>query len=47
MNEATKAKITNMQLSGEDGNIRLEISGDIQVKEIQSALEKSTVIKSK
>lgn len=46
MSDETKAKITNMQVSGNDGAVDLELSGDISTKEIEEALAKSTVLKS-
>jgi len=46
MSDETKAKITNMQVSGNDGAVDLELSGDISTKEIEEALAKSTVLNS-
>ncbi len=44
MSDETKAKVTNMQVSGKDGSVLLELSGDIQKKEIEDALIKSKVL---
>ncbi len=46
MSDDTKAKITNMEVSGADGDVKLELEGDISAQEIQEALEKSKVINS-
>jgi len=46
MSDATKAKIKDMQVSGEDGDVALSLEGDVSVDEIQAALEKSKVINS-
>jgi len=44
MSDATKAKIQDMQVDGEDGNVELSLEGEISVDEIQEALAKSKVI---
>ncbi len=44
MTDETKKKITNMQVSGEDGNIALNLSGEVTKEEIESALARSKVI---
>ena len=44
MDDATKAKIQNMQVSGEDGDVSLELSGDLSTAEIEAALAKSKVL---
>ena len=44
MSDETKAKITNMEVSGVDGNVALNLSGDLSQEEIETALEKSKVI---
>ena len=44
MSDETKAKITNMEVSGKDGNVALELSGDVSKEEIEAALERSKVI---
>ena len=44
MSDETKAKITNMEVSGKDGEVNLDLSGDISQEEIEAALAKSKVI---
>jgi len=44
MSDETKKKITNMQVDGEDGNVELNLSGDIAKEEIEKALAKSKVL---
>ncbi len=44
MSDATKAKIQDMQVSGEDGAVELSLSGDISTQEIEEALAKSKVL---
>jgi len=44
MSDETKAKVKDMQVSGEDGNVELKLSGDVSVEEIQAALAKSKII---
>ena len=44
MSDATKAKITNMEVSGKDGEVNLDLSGDVTKEEIEAALAKSKVI---
>ena len=44
MSDDTKAKIKDMQVSGEDGDVALDLAGDVSVEEIQEALNKSKVI---
>ena len=44
MSNETKQKITNMKVSGEDGNVKLELNGEISVAEIEKALSNSKVI---
>ena len=44
MSNETKKKITNMQVSGEDGNVKLDLSGDVSKEEIEKALAKSKVL---
>jgi len=46
MSDDTKKKITNMQVDGVDGDVELNLSGDIKKEEIEKALLKSTVLKS-
>ncbi|MBA1420570.1 MAG: hypothetical protein FAF03_06855 [Epsilonproteobacteria bacterium] len=44
MSDETKAKITNMEVSGKDGEVNLNLSGDVSKEEIEAALAKSKVI---
>jgi len=44
MSDETKKKITNMQVDGTDGNVELNLSGDIAKEEIEKALAKSKVL---
>jgi len=44
MSDETKAKITDMKVSGEDGDVALELSGEVSKEEIEAALERSKVI---
>jgi hypothetical protein len=45
MSDETKSKITNMQVEGQDGNVELQLDGDVSIQEIQDALAKSKVLK--
>ena len=44
MSDDTKEKIKDMQVSGEDGEVLLELSGEIQKSEIEAALAKSKAL---
>jgi len=44
MSDETKQKIQNMEVLGNDGDVSLELSGDISKEEIEAALSKSKVI---
>jgi len=44
MSDETKEKISTMTISGEDGDVKLALSGDISADEIQEALSRSKVI---
>jgi NAD(P)H-nitrite reductase large subunit len=44
MSDETKAKIKNMEVSGKDGDVALELSGEVSKEEIEAALAKSKVI---
>jgi len=44
MSDETKEKITNMEVSGKDGDVKLDLSGDISKEEIEAALARSKVI---
>jgi len=44
MSDTTKKKISNMQVEGKDGDVSLNLSGDISKEEIEKALAKSKVL---
>jgi hypothetical protein len=44
MSDATKQKIKDIQIDGEDGAVNLNLSGEILKEEIEEALAKSKVI---
>ena len=44
MSDETKMKIKDMQVSGADGDVSLDLTGDISKEEIQEALQKSKVL---
>jgi hypothetical protein len=44
MSSETKEKIKDMKVSGEDGDVKLDLSGDITEEEIKAALSKSKVL---
>ena len=44
MSDETKAKIEAMEVSGKDGDVQLELKGDMSENEIKLALEKSKFI---
>ncbi len=44
MSDATKKKISNMQVEGKDGNVELQLTGDVAKEEIEKALAKSKVL---
>jgi len=44
MSDETKKKIQNMQVNGKDGDVSLDLTGDISKEEIETALAKSKVI---
>jgi len=44
MSDETKAKIANMEVVGEDGEVELNLTGEISKEEIEQALKNSTVI---
>ncbi len=45
MSDESKEKIKDMSIGGEDGNVELNIEGDLDVNEIQEAVSKSPLIK--
>jgi len=46
MSDDTKAKIKDMQVSGQDGDVKLELQGDISIQEIEEAISRSKVLNS-
>jgi hypothetical protein len=44
MSADTKKKITDMKVTGVDGKVELNLTGDVAKKEIEEALAKSKVI---
>ena len=44
MSDETRKKITNIEISGKDGNVALDLSGDISKEEIEAALTRSKVV---
>jgi hypothetical protein len=44
MSDKTKKKIKDMQVTGKDGSVELNLVGDIDKKEIETALKKSKVL---
>jgi len=44
MSNETKAKISNMEVSGVDGEVNLDLTGNVSKEEIEAALAKSKVI---
>lgn len=45
MNDETKSKITDMQVSGKDGDVEVNLSGEISKEEIETALLKSKILR--
>ena len=44
MSDETKKKIKNMEVTGEDGDVSLALTGDISKEEIENALANSKVL---
>ena len=44
MSDETKAKVKDMKVTGKDGDVKLELSGDVSKSEIEVALAKSKVL---
>ena len=44
MSDETKKKIKDMKVDGEDGNVELNLSGDVSKEEIEEALKRSKVL---
>lgn len=47
MNDETKAKIHDMKVDGSDGDVQLDLEGNVSVSEIREALSRSKVIDQK
>ncbi len=45
MSDESKTKIKDMRISGTDGNVELNLEGDINIEEIQKAVLASPVLK--
>jgi hypothetical protein len=44
MSDETKGRISAMEVKGEDGDVELELTGDIAEEEIEAALRRSRVL---
>ena len=44
MSERTKAKIKGMDVKGEDGDVSLNLDGEVTKQEIEAALKKSKLV---
>ena len=44
MSDETKKKIQNMEVSGNDGEVALDLTGDVSKEEIEAALAKSKLL---
>ena len=44
MSDETKQKVKNMQVLGDDGDVQLELTGEISKEEIEDALKRSKVL---
>ncbi len=44
MSDETKAKVKDMIVTGEDGDVKLELKGDVSEAEIKEALSRSKVV---
>lgn len=44
MSDETKKKISSMEVSGKDGDVALDLCGDVSKKEIEAALAKSKIL---
>ena len=47
MSDETKEKITSMEVSGKDGDVALNLTGDVSKEELEEALAKSKVLNKK
>ena len=46
MSDETKKKIQSMEVGGKDGDVSLELTGEVSKEEIEAALAKSKVLNS-
>jgi hypothetical protein len=44
MSDEAKKKIEGLEVTGEDGSVELNISGDLDVEAIEAALKKSPLL---
>ncbi len=44
MTDETKKKISNMEVTGTDGEVELKLSGEVSKEEIEAALARSKVV---
>ena len=44
MSDETREKITNIEISGKDGDVALDLSGDVSKEEIEAALSRSKAV---
>lgn len=44
MSDETKAKVKDMKVTGKDGDVKLQLSGELEKAEIEAALAKSKVL---
>ncbi|MEA3417898.1 MAG: hypothetical protein U9Q90_00765 [Campylobacterota bacterium] len=47
MSDETREKISNIEVDGQDGNVELKLTGDVDTGEIEKALAKSKVLNKK
>jgi len=47
MSDESKEKLQDMKVSGTDGNVTLDLVGDLSTEEIEAALARSTVLNDK
>ena len=47
MSDETKKKIQNMEVGGNDGDVSLELTGEVSKEEIEAALARSKVLNKK
>jgi len=44
MSDETKAKVKDMKVEGSDGNVELNLEGEVSIEEIEEALSRSKVL---